>query len=151
MDHSCYLCLVFIMFIAALLSPAWKGLTSLLLFVMLNCVLSLFHVVSWVRCYTCMCAYSEDVNQSAHQHGPISLSFPFEETLDPWLSIERTSKTDQTTWMQWMTRVFDSCTQLASLGRHRLSDAIVYCFFPSRSNLGSHNLFQSYFDVWLYV
>ena len=38
MDHLCYLCLVFFMlshlFIAALWSPAGKGLTSLLLFVM---------------------------------------------------------------------------------------------------------------------
>ena len=42
MDHLCYLCLVFVMllrlFIAALWSPAWKGLTSWLLFVMFNCV-----------------------------------------------------------------------------------------------------------------
>ena len=40
-DHLCYLCLVFIMllrlFIAALWSPARKGLTSWLLFVMSNC------------------------------------------------------------------------------------------------------------------
>ena len=40
MDHLCYLCLVFFMlsrlFIAALWSPAGKGLTSWLLFVMLN-------------------------------------------------------------------------------------------------------------------
>ena len=38
MDHLCYLCLVFVMlsrlFIAALWSPAGKGLTSRLLFVM---------------------------------------------------------------------------------------------------------------------
>ena len=37
-DHLCFLCLVFLMlsrlFIAALLSPAWKGLTSWLLLVM---------------------------------------------------------------------------------------------------------------------
>ena len=42
MDHLCYLCLVFFMlsglFIAALWSPAGKGLTSWLLFVMFNCV-----------------------------------------------------------------------------------------------------------------
>ena len=42
MDHLCYLCLVFVMlsplFIAALWSPAGKGLTSWLSFVMLNCV-----------------------------------------------------------------------------------------------------------------
>ena len=40
-DHLCYLCLVFVMlsrlFIAALLSPAGKGLTSWILFVMSNC------------------------------------------------------------------------------------------------------------------
>ena len=40
MDHLCYLCLVFVMlsrlFIAALCSPAEKGLTSWLLFVMFN-------------------------------------------------------------------------------------------------------------------
>ena len=45
MDHLYYLCLVFVMlsrlFIAALWSPAGKGLTSWLLFVMFNCVLSL--------------------------------------------------------------------------------------------------------------
>ena len=41
MDHLCYLCLVFVMlsrlFIAALWSPAGKGLTSWLSFVMFNC------------------------------------------------------------------------------------------------------------------
>ena len=54
MDHLCYLCLVFVMlsrlFIAALCSPAGKGLTSWLLFVMFDCVLPLSNVVSWVRC-----------------------------------------------------------------------------------------------------
>ena len=42
MNHLCYLCLVLVMllrlFIAALLSPAGKGLTSWLSFVMFNCV-----------------------------------------------------------------------------------------------------------------
>ena len=56
MDHLCNLCLVFVklscLFIAALWSPAGKGLTSWLLFVMFNCVLSLSNVVSWVRCGT---------------------------------------------------------------------------------------------------
>ena len=51
MDYLCYICLVFVMlsrlFIAALWSPAGKGLTSGLLFV-INCVLPL--VVSWARC-----------------------------------------------------------------------------------------------------
>ena len=56
MDHLCYLCFVFVMlsrlFIGALLSPAGKGLTSCLLFVMFYCVLSLPDVVSRVRCDT---------------------------------------------------------------------------------------------------
>ena len=42
MDRICYLCLVSVMlsglFIAALWSPAWKGLTSWLSFVMFTCV-----------------------------------------------------------------------------------------------------------------
>ena len=46
MDHLCYLILVFVMllrlFIAALWSPAGKGLTSWLLFVMFNCVFVTF-------------------------------------------------------------------------------------------------------------
>ena len=45
---------MFVMFsrlcIAALWSPAGKGLTSWLLFVMFNCILSLSHVVCWVKC-----------------------------------------------------------------------------------------------------
>ena len=53
MDQLCYLCLVFVMLsrliIAALWSPAGKWLTSWLLFVVFNCVLSLSHVASWVR------------------------------------------------------------------------------------------------------
>ena len=46
MDHFCYLCLVFVMlshlFYAALWSPAGKGLTSFLLFVMFYCVFVTF-------------------------------------------------------------------------------------------------------------
>ena len=46
MDHLCYLYLVFFMlsrlFIAAVWSPAGKGLTSWLLFVMFNCVFITF-------------------------------------------------------------------------------------------------------------
>ena len=46
MDHLCYLCLVFAMlshlFIAALWSPAGKGLISWLSFVMFNCVFVTF-------------------------------------------------------------------------------------------------------------
>ena len=56
MDRLYYLCLVFFMLsrliIAALRSPAGEGLDSWLLFVMFNCVFSLSHVVSWVRCGT---------------------------------------------------------------------------------------------------
>ena len=43
-------CHVLRLLIAAMWSPAVKGLTSWLSFVMFNCVLSLSHVVSWVRC-----------------------------------------------------------------------------------------------------
>ena len=46
MDHLCYLCLVFVklsrLFIAVLWSPAEKGLTSWLLFVISNCVFVTF-------------------------------------------------------------------------------------------------------------
>ena len=46
MDHLCYLCLVFVMlsclFIAAVWSPAGKGLTSWRLFVMFNFVFVTF-------------------------------------------------------------------------------------------------------------
>ena len=55
MDH---LCRVFLMlsrlFIAALWSPARKGLTSWLLLVMFIVFLLLAHAVSWVRCGTCL-------------------------------------------------------------------------------------------------
>ena len=55
-DHLCFLCLVFLMlsrlFIAALWSPDWKGLTSWLLLVMFIVFLLLSHVVSWVWCGT---------------------------------------------------------------------------------------------------
>ena len=50
MDRLCYLCLVFVMlsrlFIAAMLSPAGKQLTSWLVFVIINVFLSLSNVVS---------------------------------------------------------------------------------------------------------
>ena len=57
MEHLCNVCLVFVMlsrlFISALWSPAAKGLTSWLLFVVFNCFfLSLPHDESWVRCGT---------------------------------------------------------------------------------------------------
>ena len=47
MDHLCYLCIAFLMlsrlFISSvLLSPAGKGMTSWLLFVMFNCVFATF-------------------------------------------------------------------------------------------------------------
>ena len=48
MDHLCYLCLVFViilrLFIAALWSPAGKGLTSWPLLNDVKCFLSLSHV-----------------------------------------------------------------------------------------------------------
>ena len=53
MDHLCFLCIVFLLlsrlFIAALWSPAGKGLTSWLLLVMFIVFLLLSHRVSWVR------------------------------------------------------------------------------------------------------
>ena len=48
MEHLCYVCLVLFMlsrlFIAALWSPAGKGLTVWLMFAMFNCVLSHFQM-----------------------------------------------------------------------------------------------------------
>ena len=56
MDHLRFLCLVFLMlsplFIAALWSPAGKGLASWLLLVNFIVFLLLSHAVSWVRCGT---------------------------------------------------------------------------------------------------
>ena len=54
MDHLCYFCLVLLcfhapLFVDALWSPAGKGLTSWLLFVMSNCDDVTFPLVSWVR------------------------------------------------------------------------------------------------------
>ena len=44
MDHSCYFCFVFVMLSCdALWSPAEKGLTSWLSFVMPNCEFVYFH------------------------------------------------------------------------------------------------------------
>ena len=55
MDHLCYFCLVLLcfharLFVDALLSPAGKGLLSWLSFVMSNCDVVTFPLVSWVRC-----------------------------------------------------------------------------------------------------
>ena len=52
MDHLCYLCFDFVMLscASALWSPAWKRLTSWLLFVMSYCEVITFPLVSWVRC-----------------------------------------------------------------------------------------------------
>ena len=52
MDHLCYFCLVllcFHLFVDALWSPAGKGLTSWLSFVMSNCEVVTFPLVYWVR------------------------------------------------------------------------------------------------------
>ena len=47
-----YLIVVSCPFISALWSTAWKGLTSWLSFVVSNCELYIFPLVSWVRCGT---------------------------------------------------------------------------------------------------
>ena len=57
MDLLCFFCLVFAMFCARLFictlwSPAGKGLTSLLSFVLSNSDFVTFPLVSWVRCGT---------------------------------------------------------------------------------------------------
>ena len=53
-DHLCYFCLVLLCFCAhlfmdALWSPAGKGLSSWLFFVMSNCEVVTFPLVSWVK------------------------------------------------------------------------------------------------------
>ena len=48
----CLLCLLASLFICALWSPAGKGLTSWLSFVVSNCEFVTFPLVSWVRCGT---------------------------------------------------------------------------------------------------
>ena len=55
MDHLCYFCLVLLcfhvrLFVDALWSSAGKGLTSWLSFVMSNCDVVTFSLVSLVRC-----------------------------------------------------------------------------------------------------
>ena len=55
MDHLCHFCLVLLclhacLFVDALWLPAGKGLTSWLSFVMSNCDVVTFPLVSWVRC-----------------------------------------------------------------------------------------------------
>ena len=57
MDHLCYFCLVLLcfharLFVDALWSPAGKGLASWLSFVMSNCDVVTFPLVSCVRCGT---------------------------------------------------------------------------------------------------
>ena len=55
MDHLCNFCLVLLgfharLFVGALWSPAGRGLTSWLSFVMSNYDVVTFPLVSWVRC-----------------------------------------------------------------------------------------------------
>ena len=55
MDHLCYFCLVLLyfharLFVDALWSPARKGMTSWLSFVMSNCEVVTLPLVFWVRC-----------------------------------------------------------------------------------------------------
>ena len=52
MDHLCYLCLVFFMLSHLFTAALWSATGEGHLFMMFNCVLSLSHVVSWVRCDT---------------------------------------------------------------------------------------------------
>ena len=63
MDHLCFFVLVFLMplrlFIAALWSPARKGLTSWLLLVMFIVFLLLSHVISWVRGVVLDCIFPD--------------------------------------------------------------------------------------------
>ena len=52
MDHKCYFCLVLLcfhvcLFVDVFRSPAGKGLTSWLSFVMFNCDLVTFPLASW--------------------------------------------------------------------------------------------------------
>ena len=47
---SVFLCFHARLFINALWSPAGKGLTSCLSFVMSNCEVNTFRMASWVRC-----------------------------------------------------------------------------------------------------
>ena len=54
-DHLCYFCLVILcfhasMFVVALWSPAVKGPASCLSFMMSDCDVVTFALVSWVRC-----------------------------------------------------------------------------------------------------
>ena len=49
---ECLLCFCARLFIVALWSPAAKGLTSWLSFVMSDCDFATFPLVSWVRCGT---------------------------------------------------------------------------------------------------
>ena len=66
MDHLCYFCLVLLCFHARLFvdawwSPAGKGLISWLLFVMSNCDVVTFSLVSWVRQVWCLIVSSPDL------------------------------------------------------------------------------------------
>ena len=53
----CLLCLCVRLFICALWSPAGKGLTSWLSFMVCNCEFITFPLVPWVRCGTCTLTY----------------------------------------------------------------------------------------------
>ena len=69
MDHLCFCVLCFSclrgLSIAALWSPAGKGLTTSWLLVMFIVFLLLSHVVSWVRCGSCK--ISGEFNPSSEQ------------------------------------------------------------------------------------
>ena len=66
MDHLCYFCLVLLcfhvrLFVDALWSPAGKGLTSWFSFVMSNCDVVTFPLVSWVDQVWCLIASIPDL------------------------------------------------------------------------------------------
>ena len=62
MDHLCYFCLVLLcfyahLFVDVLWSTAGKGLISWKSFVMSNCDVVTFPLVSWVRCGALLCRF----------------------------------------------------------------------------------------------
>ena len=100
-DHLCNFCLVFVtllwaLSIDALWSPAGKGLTSRLWFVMSNCEVVTFPLVSWVRCGVWLYRfltfalfltlrlinmYFEKQKDREKYHEPLLSSFAFRDTI----------------------------------------------------------------------
>ena len=78
MDHLCYFCLVFDMllrlFIAALWSPAGKGLTSWRSFVMFYCVFVTFPCGILGQVWYLIAAIPDLCHLSYFQHSPLDLT-----------------------------------------------------------------------------